>query len=625
MAKRPLTRYSDSRTTLSKNYVAIAALPNRPLNMSDILGRYIAIEGLELEQKTGVLAVNNSQLQSKKIAEMITNEIEQLYGRIGVQTMARRSVIQKILSLKDKFYKWTKKKNSHQLEDEPVCFLAKTQPQWVKMEDIEWYNVKRTTGSGSMSSVDRNTARINDLRAKKVIRQLELTEKAEKSPKVGAETVVLDDSTCSEGEQVLPSAQAVVTPSNTPSNSQEPGELQITPTSSTQGLSKRKCKRKLCMYNVDWSPVCETAIRYGGSSEFVQEILIANAKAIGSPLDKVPSRSTIDRSAKKTVSGRRDLALKKIGICDLYTVQFDGKDNFEAFMITYYDRDGKFQTLPLDVIHSKKSLTGKELGKHLTELPGIDPKEILCICSDTTNVNSGIGKVGGACYWFQELSDSACFVVMCRLHSLECIAGIALTQWNLDVFGNTPKCELGPSATVTSLQTLCYNLRELSSKHFDLWKMMPHDTSFSWPADYGVYEHDHTKYFTDVQKLFSILVTKKNFTLKDIGKRFSAVGVRWLGFLCSLLHSSLSYMPLKAALEGIPDSDIPNKTVKGYIRNSIKMLDTINGQHAEVVKDIFQFSVVYFKCWRSAVMSNGTDILQVEFKIHILYYTSAEC
>ena len=88
MAKRPLTRYSDSRTTLSKNYVAIAALPNRPLNMSDILGRYIAIKGLELEQKTGVLAVNNSQLQSKKIAEMITNEIEQLYGRIGVQTMA---------------------------------------------------------------------------------------------------------------------------------------------------------------------------------------------------------------------------------------------------------------------------------------------------------------------------------------------------------------------------------------------------------------------------------------------------------------------------------------------------------------------------------------------------------
>ena len=71
------------------------------------------------------------------------------------------------------------------------------------MEDIEWYNVKRTTGSGSMSSVDRNTARINDLRAKKVIRRLELAEKAEKSPKVGAETVVLDDSTCSEGEHSL--------------------------------------------------------------------------------------------------------------------------------------------------------------------------------------------------------------------------------------------------------------------------------------------------------------------------------------------------------------------------------------------------------------------------------------
>ena len=45
----------------------------------------------------------------------------------------------------------------------------------------------------------------------------------------------------------------------------------------------------MCEYKLNWSPVAETAIRYGGSAEFVQEILLANVKVAGSPLGRVPA------------------------------------------------------------------------------------------------------------------------------------------------------------------------------------------------------------------------------------------------------------------------------------------------------------------------------------------------
>ena len=38
----------------------------------------------------------------------------------------------------------------------------------------------------------------------------------------------------------------------------------------------------------------------------------------------------------------------------------------------------------------------------------IKSKEVLVVCSDTTAVNSGTGKVGRACFWCQELSEAAC-------------------------------------------------------------------------------------------------------------------------------------------------------------------------------------------------------------------------
>ena len=34
----------------------------------------------------------------------------------------------------------------------------------------------------------------------------------------------------------------------------------------------------MCKYKLDWPLVAETAIRYSGSAEFVQEIMLVNAK-----------------------------------------------------------------------------------------------------------------------------------------------------------------------------------------------------------------------------------------------------------------------------------------------------------------------------------------------------------
>ena len=84
-------------------------------------------------------------------------------------------------------------------------------------------------------------------------------------------------------------------------------------------------------------------------------------------------------------------------------------------------------------------MTGKEQALQVIEDLPIKSKEVLVVCSDTTAVNSGTGKVGRACFWYQELSEAVLFVVMCPLHSLECLAGMALTEWNVAIFGSTPK------------------------------------------------------------------------------------------------------------------------------------------------------------------------------------------
>ena len=100
---------------------------------------------------------------------------------------------------------------------------------------------------------------------------------------------------------------------------------------------------------------------------------------------------------------------------------------------------------------------------------------------------------------------------------------------------------------------------------------------------------DNSNCFTDVQKMFSLLVSRIIFSLKEIGKRFRPVGVRWLGFLTSILHSALTYPKLRDILEGIPALDIQNKTVKSLIKNTIHCLDKVNRDHKDIVDKIFQF------------------------------------
>ena len=150
----------------------------------------------------------------------------------------------------------------------------------------------------------------------------------------------------------------------------------------------------MCEYKLNGSPV---AIKYGGSAEFVQEILVANAKVTGT----VPAASTIFRSTKKAIHNRRDQALQRVR-GDMLCVQFDGKDNYEAYVMTHLTPDGEQQSMQLEVLKSKKALTGKEQALQMIEDLPIKSKEVLVVCSDTTAVNSGTGKVGGACFWYQD-------------------------------------------------------------------------------------------------------------------------------------------------------------------------------------------------------------------------------
>ena len=72
---------------------------------------------------------------------------------------------------------------------------------------------------------------------------------------------------------------------------------------------------------------------------------------------------------------------------DMFSVQFDGKDMYEAFLVTFYDEDG-IKKMPLELVKFKKAATGKELEHQLTQLP-IDSADIISLTTDTTSVNSG--------------------------------------------------------------------------------------------------------------------------------------------------------------------------------------------------------------------------------------------
>ena len=167
------------------------------------------------------------------------------------------------------------------------------------------------------------------------------------------------------------------------------------------------------------------------------------------------------------------------------------------------------------------------------------------------------------------------------------------------------------SRTVKPLKTLCFNLRYLT-KHFDLWTYVSKQEDCNWPADYeipdlaaGTYE-----FITDTQKTFSKLIGKRSFTFGEVKFKFVAVGVRWLGFFCSLLHASLTMNVLLPCLKKIPATDIPNKTVTGILNNTITCLEKLK-EKVEVRKSIFMFCSVYFPAWRSVITSDGSTLFDV--------------
>ena len=137
-----------------------------------------------------------------------------------------------------------------------------------------------------------------------------------------------------------------------------------------------------------------------------------------------------------------------------------------------------------------------------------------------------------------------------------------------------------------SKETLCYNIRGPPLKYFDTY--MVYDLKRLNVCMAGnlqpIRQLDNSKYFTDVQKFFSLLVSRIIFSLKEIEKRFCPVGVRWLGFLASILHNALTrYIKLRDILEGIPASDIQNKIVKGLNNNTKHCLEKVNRDHKDIV------------------------------------------
>ena len=134
---------------------------------------------------------------------------------------------------------------------------------------------------------------------------------------------------------------------------------------------------------------------------------------------------------------------------EFYTHQFDGKEHSEVVIVSYLDGD-IVKRKPLEVFKYNRAPTGRDIAQQLAKLP-IPPKDVFALVADTTSVNNGTGKIGGACYWYQHETNTKCFVVMCRLHSLECISGVALKKFNFDVFCFTPKFEKGTSGIVKSL------------------------------------------------------------------------------------------------------------------------------------------------------------------------------
>ena len=372
MALKKVLRSYDLQ--IIKDFGISESLPLRPLLKCDILARYSSIRQN---------SVNIPVLTDWQIAYKLVEEIEDLYKKFGLKTVTKVNATKKVLAVKSEYYKWRKKVHSKTFpSSDPVSFRAPKQPREVLKDDINWYEAKLRGEAGCLGSVDRKANERSLYRVKR---------------KSMAENTSVN---INESEDTLENMDLSLEDND--SNSMSPtslstvNEAEMTP----QSKRRQKCKK------IDWSPVVKTAQRWNVSNEALQEILVSYAEVVGIDSSMVPSDTTLYRRKKDATVGIRDRELHDMKEnCNSYILQFDGKDTNEAVLISGVSTDGNIKTMPLDVKHFKSHPTGKAVGEHLAQQP-VDHSEVLALVCDTTTSNSGTGKKGGACYWYQQLTQS---------------------------------------------------------------------------------------------------------------------------------------------------------------------------------------------------------------------------
>ena len=120
-----------------------------------------------------------------------------------------------------------------------------------------------------------------------------------------------------------------------------------------------------------------------------------------------------------------------------------------------------------------------------------------------------------------------------------------------------------------------------------------------------------------MQKLYCLLISKKQLNKCEVAKKFVPVGVRWLGFYCSLLHTILTIDVILTKLQNLKDTDF-GKTRNGIRDNTIRCLLVLKDSPI-TMKKIYDFAKVNFICWCKAVTSTGETMFGTTLQTSKMY------